>query len=126
MGRQLNASTSSSYLSLEYYSKWFDVDTKLVLERALRTMYPMEDYVDVVLNGTPDLYGPFWLPTTLIFALFLSSSLSASISAYLSDQPYAYDFTRLGAAVSTVFVLCLHIDETRLNWAAGTATFTPC
>jgi hypothetical protein len=101
MGRQLNSGSTGPF-SLEYYSKWFDVDTKLVAERAWRTLYPREDYVDVVLNGTPDLYGPFWLPTTLIFALFLSSSLSASISAYLSGQPYAYDFTRLSVAVSVV------------------------
>lgn len=48
--------------------------------------------------------GPFWVPTTLIFSLFLTSSLSSSITAYLAGQPYAYDFTRLGAAVSLVLV----------------------
>lgn len=46
--------------------------------------------------------GPFWVPTTVIFSLFLTSSLSQSISAYLAGQSYTYDFTRLGAAVSLV------------------------
>lgn len=49
--------------------------------------------------------GPFWVPTTLIFSLFLTSSLTASISAYLSGETYNYDFTRLGAAVTLVSVL---------------------
>lgn len=47
--------------------------------------------------------GPFWVPTTLIFSLFLTSSLSTSISAYLAGSPYTYDFTRLGAATSVVY-----------------------
>lgn len=73
-----------------------------MLDRSWRTLYPANDYVEHVLNHTPDLYGPFWLPTTLILVLFLSSSISSSIAAYLSSQPYVYDFTRLGAAVTIV------------------------
>lgn len=78
------------------------MDATQVLDRAWRTCYFTGDYVDDVLNNTPDLYGPFWIPTTLILVLFLSSSLSSSIAAYLSSQPYEYDFTRLGAAVTVV------------------------
>jgi len=94
---------SSGFFSVDYYSRWFDVDTMLVFDRAWRTMYPLEDFIDTVLNGAPDLYGPFWLPTTLIFALFFSSSLSSSITAYLAGKPYSYDFTRLPLAVSVVY-----------------------
>ena len=48
--------------------------------------------------------GPFWVPTTLVFSLFLTSSLYTSIAAYLDDAAYSYDFTRLGAATSVVSV----------------------
>jgi len=48
--------------------------------------------------------GPFWVPTTLVFSLFLTSSLYTSIAAYLDDAEYSYDFTRLGAATSVVCV----------------------
>jgi len=58
---QRQVGSSSGVLSVEYYSKYFDVDTKLVLERAWRTMYPREDYVEDVLNGVPDLYGKLLL-----------------------------------------------------------------
>ena len=93
-----------------------------VLTRCYKTLIPKEDYVADVLNGMPDLYGefltdvlarllplislsqigPFWVPTSLIFSLFLTSSLRTSITAYLDGRPYSYDFTRLGAATSVV------------------------
>jgi protein YIPF1/2 len=54
---------SSSPFSVEYYSKFFDVDTRTVVDRAWRPLNPMTgDYVATVLVGQPDLYGPFWLP----------------------------------------------------------------
>lgn len=80
-----------------------------VLERSWRTLYPKEDYLSIVLNNAPDLYGPFWLPTTLIFALFLSSSLSSSIQAFLAGKVYTYDFTALSVAVSVVYTYSLAV-----------------
>jgi len=66
----------------------------------------------------PDLYGPFWTLTTLVFALFLSSSLAASISSYLSgpDHKYNYDFQLLSIAVSIVYAYGLGLPV--LLWLA--------
>lgn len=66
----------------------------------------------------PDLYGPFWTLTTLIFTLFLSSSLGASISSYLSgpDHKYSYDFQLLSIAVSLVYAYGLGLPV--LLWLA--------
>lgn len=62
------------------------------------------NYLSTHLNPA-DLYGPFWTLTTLIFALFLSSSLAASITVYLSapGTEYDYDFTLLSIAVTLVY-----------------------
>lgn len=79
------------------------------MERSWRTLYPKDDYLNVTLNNAPDLYGPFWLPTTLIFALFLSSSLSSSIQAYLKGNVYNYDFTALSVGVSVVYTYALAV-----------------
>lgn len=48
------------------------------------------------------LTGPIWVPSSLIFSLFLTSSLWSSVVAYLDEREYSYDFTRLGAATSVV------------------------
>jgi len=101
------AAGSQGWLSIDSYSPYFDVETKTVLERCWRTMYPKDDYVEVVLAGQPDLYGPFWLPTTLIFILFFASSLSGALTSYLHSQSYDYDFSKLSLAVGLVYVYAL-------------------
>ncbi|POW05938.1 hypothetical protein PSTT_09339 [Puccinia striiformis] len=59
-------------------------ETKTVLERCWRTMYPKNDYVEVVLAGQPDLYG--------------------ALTSYLHLQSYDYDFSKLSLAVGLVYV----------------------
>lgn len=78
-----------------------------MLERCYSTLLPTSSsYLTTHLTPSADLYGPFWTLTTLIFTLFLSSSLAASISVYLSDPgtaEYDYDFQLLSIAVSLVY-----------------------
>jgi hypothetical protein len=81
-----------------------------VLERCYSTLLPSSsDYLSTHLHPA-DLYGPFWILTTHIFALFLSSSLAASITAYLSaSDPNSegefvdYDFGLLSIAAPLVY-----------------------
>jgi hypothetical protein len=105
---QANARRGSpSFWNVEYYQVYFDVDTKQVLRRCYSTLLPTSSsYLTTHLTPSADLYGPFWTLTTLIFTLFLSSSLAASISVYLSDPgtaQYDYDFQLLSVAVSIVY-----------------------
>lgn len=113
---QPRLASSNSWFSIDAYTIYFDVETKTVLERCWKTMYPKEDYVEVVLAGQPDLYGPFWLPTTLIFILFFASSLSGALTAYLNSKTYDYDFTKLTLAVGLVYVYALGLPT--CIWAA--------
>jgi len=91
---------------VEYYSRYFDVNTQQVTDRMLKAIYPLgagqESFLETI-AGNPDMYGPFWLSTTVIFLLFVTSSLAGSISAYLSDDVYGYDFTVLSFAVFVVY-----------------------
>jgi hypothetical protein len=89
-----------------------------VLQRCYTTLIPTEarTYIPTHLNP-PDLYGPFWTLTTLIFALFLSSSLGASIAKYLSSNAeYDYDFQLLSIAVTIVYSYGLAVPV--LLWLA--------
>lgn len=87
-----------------------------VLTRCYKTLIPTEDYVSVVLNSNPDLYGPFWTLTTVIFSLFVFSSLASSISSYLSSEPWDYDFKSLGTATGIVYAYGLGVPVAL--WAA--------
>nr|GAT60782.1 predicted protein [Mycena chlorophos] len=108
-----------SVFSVEYYQTYFDVDTTTVLRRCYSTLMPWatSDYLSTHLNPA-DLYGPFWTLTTLIFTLFLSSSLAASVTAYLSDPNAAisYDFGLLSIAVPLVYSYGLALPT--LLWVA--------
>lgn len=108
LGRAAN-SGGGSWFRLDTFQQYFDVDTQTVLERSWRTLYPKDDYLNVTVNNQPDLYGPFWVPSTLVFALFLSSSLSSSIQAYLAGNAYNYDFTALSVAVTVVYIYSLAV-----------------
>ncbi|KAF7762127.1 hypothetical protein Agabi119p4_8720 [Agaricus bisporus var. burnettii] len=111
--------SGGGFWTVEYYQQYFDVDTQTVLKRCYTTLIPTQSrtYISTYLNP-PDMYGPFWVLTTLIFTLFLSSSLAASISAYLSAEGtnYDYNFTLLSLAVSVVYAYGLALPI--LLWIA--------
>ncbi|KAG0036278.1 hypothetical protein BGZ82_004437 [Podila clonocystis] len=88
--------------SVEYYSRFFDVDTAQVMERCLASVIPKENFLDIM-SGSPDLYGPFWIATTVVFVLFVTSSIVESINAYIAAKPYSYDIGQLTFAFGTIY-----------------------
>lgn len=75
---------------MNYYSQFFDVDTSSVLNRCGAALYPRANFLDV-LDGNPDLYGPFWIATTVVFILFVGGTLSQYL-AEKNDGGFRYDF----------------------------------
>lgn len=108
----------SGFWTVDYYQPYFDVDTTTVLKRCYTTLLPTSPSYLSILTPSADLYGPFWIPTTLILALFLSSSLAASIASYLSDPgiAYEYDFGLLGLAATIVYIYAFAVPI--LLWLA--------
>lgn len=76
--------------TLSFYAQFFDVDTSSVLSRCWAALFPRANFLDV-LEGNPDLYGPFWIATTVVFILFLGGTIS-QYSASEDDKPFVYDF----------------------------------
>uniref|UniRef100_A0A8C4KED4 Yip1 domain family member 2 n=2 Tax=Dromaius novaehollandiae TaxID=8790 RepID=A0A8C4KED4_DRONO len=83
-----------SFWTFEYYQAFFDVDTHQVLDRIKGSVTPLpgRNFVRHHLRNNPDLYGPFWICATLVFALAISGNLShlpekrASPSFHYSPQ----------------------------------------
>lgn len=87
--------------TLSFYAQYFDVDTSEVLRRCKSALYPRSPFLDI-LDGNPDLYGPFWIATTVVFILFLTGT----ISKYLTrdhDVQFEYDFRLLSGAAGLVY-----------------------
>jgi hypothetical protein len=79
--------------TLSFYSQYFDVDTASVLLRCRAALFPRDNFLDV-LEGNPDLYGPFWIATTVVLILFLGGTTSQYL-ATRGEGSFAYDFRLL-------------------------------
>jgi len=87
--------------TLSFYAQFFDVDTSSVLSRCWAALYPRANFLDV-LEGNPDLYGPFWIATTVVFILFLGGTISQYL-ATTEGTRFAYDFTLLSGAAGLIY-----------------------
>ncbi|KAG9249332.1 hypothetical protein BJ878DRAFT_431716 [Calycina marina] len=87
--------------TLSFYAQFFDVDTNAVLSRCWAALYPRANFLDV-LEGNPDLYGPFWIATTVVFILFLGGTISQYLAREVGAR-FAYDFTLLSGAAGLIY-----------------------
>lgn len=54
------------------------------------------------MEGNPDLYGPFWIATTVVVILFLTGTISQYL-AKNHDDHFAYDFKLLSGAAGLIY-----------------------
>jgi len=87
--------------TLSFYAQFFDVDTSSVLHRCWAALYPRANFLDV-LEGNPDLYGPFWIATTVVLILFLGGTISDYL-ARSGKGSFAYDFGLLSGAAGLIY-----------------------
>jgi len=88
------------FYKLDFWRKYFDVDTVDVVSRAMKGSMPFSKAFNETIGNNPDMYGPIWICNTLIFACALCGNM-ASYFASNSDDVWQYDFEKLtfGAAI---------------------------
>jgi len=85
---------------IEYYSKYFDVDTTEVGARIVRSLVPFSyKFMDSVAHN-PDLWGPFWIATTLIFAIAAASNFASWLD---NKEAFSYDFETVSVGAGTIY-----------------------
>jgi hypothetical protein len=91
-----------------YYQQFFDVNTSMMLSRLLRSLLPTTKVPFFDENsGKPDLYGPFWICTTLIFLLAIAGNFADYLSfASQNDNTavWQYDFEKVTLAATTFYL----------------------
>lgn len=96
-----------SFWTLEYYQKFFDVDTKDVTERILASVTPKRTTsLKQHLQKKPDLYGPFWISVTLIFTIAISGNIANYFQHVNAQYHWQYDFHLVSYAATTI---CLYV-----------------
>ena len=96
---------SARMWSVHYYKRYFDVDTRQVGARVVRSLLPVKPLMDESVGEAADLYGPFWVCTTLIFVLAVTHNFSGYLRFLPSElQPeWNYDFNKVVIATSLIY-----------------------
>lgn len=72
--------------SLSFIGKYFNVEISDILERLKGSVIPFNKSFYQTAEKNPDLYGPFWIYTTIVFVI----TVAANISGYLSVSLLLY------------------------------------
>ncbi|KAF5449989.1 hypothetical protein F2P56_030377 [Juglans regia] len=73
------------------YKPYFDVDTSDVLDRIKESLFPFRGDFNEKTATNPDLYGPFWICTTLIFVAASIGTFVTYIAHKLQKKEWNYD-----------------------------------
>ncbi|KAK2587261.1 hypothetical protein KPH14_002997 [Odynerus spinipes] len=96
-----------SFWTFEYYQKFFNVNTQDVIDRIKRSMFPhgSDNYLVTHIRPNPDLYGPFWICITLIFAIAIGGNMANYLQiASSSHYHWRYDFHVVSYAATAIFL----------------------
>jgi hypothetical protein len=93
-GEEISEIPLCGFLSVRFYKPYFDVDTKDITARLYHALlyHKKDDSFMTIIAEKPDAYGPFWIATSLIFAVAVASHISSFLSAWLRGVSWAYDF----------------------------------
>jgi hypothetical protein len=78
--------------------QYFNVTTADVTSRLLHSLVPFNPKFYDISEKTPDLYGPFWIYTTLVFIIAAAGSLAKYINGD-STKNFFQEFVPLAAAI---------------------------
>ncbi|KAM7272487.1 hypothetical protein ACFE04_027150 [Oxalis oulophora] len=107
------------------YQPYFDVDTIDVLERIKDSLFPFRGTFTEKTSTNPDLYGPFWICTTLIFVAASIGTFVTYVTNELQKKEWNYDIqivtwsAGLFYGYSTVIPLGLYIILKYFSAPAG-------
>ncbi|KAJ8492362.1 hypothetical protein OPV22_014083 [Ensete ventricosum] len=73
------------------YKPYFDVDTADVVERIRDSLFPFKGNFTEKTADNPDLYGPFWICTTLIFVAAAIGTFVTYVAHKLQKKEWDYD-----------------------------------
>ncbi|XP_014519119.1 protein YIPF1 homolog [Vigna radiata var. radiata] len=107
------------------YKPYFDVDTSDVLERIVDSLFPFRGSFNEKTATNPDLYGPFWICTTLIFVAASIGTFVTYVAHKLKSKEWDYDINLVTWSAGlfygyvTIVPLCLYVILKYFSAPAG-------
>jgi len=92
-------------LDLKNLAPFFNVSTRDVGMRLGHSLIPFNPRFHPLFHSKPDLYGPFWILTSLIASLFIAGNISRYIR--LGKQKFEYNFKMIPIAAGVIYSIGL-------------------
>ncbi|KAL4032335.1 hypothetical protein IC575_005406 [Cucumis melo] len=91
--------------SVSSYSQYFNVDTDIVMNRLISSLYPVGGDFSSKIDANPDLYGLVWITTTLVFVLAALGNCATFLMQKRSDQgaAWSFDVSYMNVAAGSVY-----------------------
>ena len=95
--------TKSSWLdnivcNMTFLQSYFNIETDDIIKRLLSSLIPCNKNFIHLVEKNPDLYGPFWIYTTLIFIVASAGSLTKYIHG-AEEEDYFQKFIPMAMAI---------------------------
>eukprot|EP00743_Colponemidia_sp_Colp-15_P001302 GILK01001426.1.p1 GENE.GILK01001426.1~~GILK01001426.1.p1 ORF type:complete len:347 (+),score=49.98 GILK01001426.1:54-1094(+) len=92
----------TAFCQIRFYQKYFDVTSEDVFGRLARSVWPFNRKFFEASHENPDLYGPFWIYTTLIIMMAAAGNVSSYLQA-ADRSAWNYDFNYMPVAAAVVY-----------------------
>ena len=118
--------TKSSWLdnimcNMSFLQSYFDIETDDIIKRLFASLIPCNKNFINLVEKKPDLYGPFWIYTTLIFIIASAGSLTQYIHG-ADQEDYFQKFIPIAGGVIYGVGFCLPLIVKALMYVFGSET----
>ena len=107
--------------NLSFLQIYFDFETEEIIKRLIASLIPFNKNFIKLVEKNPDLYGPFWIYTTLIFIIASAGSLTKYIQGE-TNEDYFQKFIPLAMSVIYGIGFCLPLIVKVLMYIFGSET----
>ena len=107
--------------NLSFLQIYFDFETDEIIKRLIASLIPFNKNFIKLVEKNPDLYGPFWIYTTLIFIVSSAASLTKYIQG-ADNEDYFQKFIPLAMSVIYGIGFCLPLIIKVLMFLFGSET----
>ena len=91
--------SACAIFTIEYWKEYFDVSEQEIVSKLKSTLNPTQTAFEFLIDSKVDLYGPFWISTTLIFSMIVMPQFWRVL--LLSDD--SFDIAKIGFAFTLIY-----------------------
>ena len=97
IAEDVTQSAQKKFMNISFWQAYFDVNQYEIKDRLMVLANPNNLMISGFIDDKTELYGPFWIATSLIFCLFAFGNLTR----LYENQPYSYEF--ISSAASCIY-----------------------